>query len=311
MFLPLPPWTSPGAAQFGGCLLKRFGKCLALFYLFAVLLCTAASANSAAPDYRVAVKVAHAPDELYYLDLLEESDGEADIFERDGLDYELLEALKNAAPDGWLPCSMSTSLWEKNFSGDIAGNNGMHVFHGYYTPKIFRILIVTKSGESWVSEPLKTKMINSTVRVDWIKKTAVMPPVQILYILQFLSTLLPTLLIEGLIFFAFRFPGKRNWLVFLLVNLVTQGALSFVLCVNVVGSNGNYIFLGMLLLIPVELLIAFVEAVLYMALLRGQPEHERFFYGIAANAASFLLGLFTVGPFYVGIVELIERIFLA
>ena len=67
--------------------------------------------------------------------------------------------------------------------------------------------------------------------------------------------------------------------------------------------------LGMLILLPVEMLIAFVEAGLYMALLRGQPEHKRFAYGIAANVASFLLGLFTVGPLYTGIVALIERIF--
>ena len=289
--------------------MKRFGKCLTLFCLFAALLSAAASANSAAPDYRVAVKVAHAPDELYYLDLLEESDGDADISERKELDQELLEALKNAAPDGWRPCSMSTPLWEGQYTGDIAGKDGMHVFHGFDLPRIFRIVIVTRSGESWVSEPMERKMMNSAVKVDWAKKTAMMPPVQILYILQFLSTLLPTLLIEGLIFYAFRFPGKRNWLVFLLVNLVTQGALSYVLCVNVVGSNGSYIFLGLLLLIPVEMLIALVEAVLYMKLLRGQPEHKRFAYGISANAASFLLGLFTVGPFYTGIIKLIERIF--
>lgn len=289
--------------------MKRFGKCLTLFCLFAALLSATASANSAAPDYRVAIRVVNAPDELYYLDILEKSDGEAEIFYRDGLDQELQEALKYAAPDGWRPCSMSTTLWEQQFTGDIAGNNGVHVFHGFDTPRVFRILVVTTSGESWVSESMERQMWNSTVKVDWEKKTAVMPPVQILYILQFLSTLLPTLLIEGLIFYAFRFPGKRNWLIFLLVNLVTQGALSVILCMNIVGSNGSYILLGMLILLPVELVIAFVEAGLYMALLRGQPNHKRFAYGIAANAASYLLGLFTVGPFYTGIVSLMERIF--
>lgn len=289
--------------------MKQFGRCFALICLFAALLSTMASANSAAPDYRVAVKVVNAPEELYYLDLLEESNGEAEILNRGGLDQELLEALKNAAPDGWRPCSMSSALWEENFSGDVAGNNGMHVFHGYHTPRVFRIILVTKSGESWVSEPLERQLMNSAVRVNWEKKTAVMPSVQVLYVLQFLSTLLPTLLIEGLIFYAFRFPGKRNWLIFLLVNLVTQGALSVVLSLNIVGSNGSYIILGMLILLPVELLIALAEAALYMKLLRGQPKHKCFAYGIAANAASFLLGLFTVGPLYTGIVALIERIF--
>lgn len=289
--------------------MKRFGRAFALFCLFSALLSTVALANSAAPDYRIAVKVVNGPNELYYLDLLEESEGEAEIYYRDGIDQTLLEALKDAAPDGWRPCTMSTALWEDHFSGDIAGNHGMHVFHGFHTPRVFRILLVTKSGESWVSEPMERKLMNSTVKVDWVKKTAVMPPVQTLYVMQFLSTLLPTLLIEGLIFYAFRFPGKRNWLVFLLVNLVTQGALSFVLCLNIVGSNGSYVMFGMLLLLPVEMLIALVEAVLYMKLLRGQPKHKCFAYGITANVVSFLVGLFTVDPLYTGIVALMERIF--
>lgn len=289
--------------------MKRFGRCFALFCLFAVLLSSTASANSAAPDYRVAVRVVNGPEEVYYLDLLEQSDGEIEIFKCEGLDQELLEAMKDAAPDGWRPCTMSVPQWEDHFSGDLAGENGFHVFHGFDTPRVFRILIVTKSGESWISEPMERKLMNTTVKVDWERKTAVMPPVGLLYVLQFLSTLLPTLLIEGLIFYAFRFPGRRNWLVFLLVNLVTQGALSLVLCVNVTPGGAKYIGFAMLVLIPVELLIALTESIAYMKLLRGQPKHKAFAYGIAANVVSYAVGLFTVGPLYTGIVALMERIF--
>lgn len=289
--------------------MKRFGRCFVLLCLFTVLLSSTASANSAAPDYRVAVKVVHGPEELYYLDLLEQSDGEIEIFNLEGMDQELLEAMKDAVPDGWRPCTMSVSQWENHFSGDLAGKNSIHVFHGWHVPRVFRILIVTKSGESWASEPMERKIMNSTVKVDWAKKTAVMPPMQVLYVLQFLSTLLPTLVIEGLIFFAFRFPGRRNRLVFLLVNLVTQGALSVILCMNVVPGGVKYIELTMLMLIPIELLIALVEALTYMKLLRGQPKHKAFAYGIAANVASYAVGLFTVGPLYTGIVAMMERIF--
>lgn len=289
--------------------MKRFGRCFVLFCLFAVLLSPTASANSAPPDYRVAVRVVNGPEELYYLDLLEQSGGEIEIFKREGMDQELLEAIKDAAPDGWRPCTMSVSQWEDHFSGDLAGENGMHVFHGFHTPRVFRILIVTKSGESWVSEPMERETMNSAVKVDWAKKTAAMPPVQVLYALQFLSTLLPTLLVEGLIFYAFRFPGRRNWLVFLLVNLATQGALSVILCMNIVPSGGKYIGATMLVLIPVELLIALAEAVIYMKLLRGQPKHKAFAYGITANVVSYVVGLFTVGPLYTGIVAVMERIF--
>lgn len=288
--------------------MKRIGRCLALSCLFAVLLSSAAFANSAAPDYRVAVRIVHAPEEPYYMDLLGELEGKSQLSRPEGYDLELLDALQKAAPDGWLPCSMSTSLWEEHYSGDIVGKNGSHVYHGFHIPRVFRIAIVTESGESWVSEPMERQLMNTAVKVDWEKKTAVMPPVQVLYVLQFLSTLVPTLLIEGLIFYAFRFPGKRNWLTFLFVNLATQGALSIVLCLNVVGSGGKYIGVTMLVLLPVELLIALGEALAYMKLLRGQPKRKAFLCGITANAASFLAGLFTVGPFYSAIVTLMERI---
>lgn len=303
---PVRRWPA-GAARVGGYGMRRFGRCFALFCLFAVLLSTTALANSAAPDYRVAVRVVNGPEEIYYLDLLEKSDGDRLGSPPEGLDPELLEAVEQAEPEGWRSCTLS--IMEDYFKGDIAGKNGIHIFHGLDTPRMFRILIVTKSGESWVSEPMERQLMNSTVKVDWEKKTAVMPPVQILYVLQFLSTLLPTLAIEGLIFWLFRFSGKRNWLVFLLVNLVTQGLLSVVLCMNIVGSGGRYVGVTMLVLIPAEMLIALAEAACYMKLLRGQEKHKAFAYGITANVVSYVAGLFIVGPLYNGIVALTERIF--
>lgn len=203
--------------------MKRFGRSFALFCLFAVLLSATASANSAAPDYRVVVKVVNGPEELYYLDLLEESEGEAEISQRDSLNLELLETMRDAVPEGWRACTMSASQWEDHYQGDLAGNNGVHVFHGFHTPKVFRIIVVTESGESWVSEPMEREFMHSMVKVDWAGKRAVMPPNWLMYALQLLSTLLPTLLIEGLLLLAFRFSWRNNWKVFLLVNLVTQG----------------------------------------------------------------------------------------
>lgn len=284
--------------------MKRLGRCLALFCLFAVLLHQTAFANSAPPDYRVAVKVVNRPEELYYLDLLEQSEEEIAVFKHEGMDPELLEMMKEAAPDGWRPCTMSTTQWMNHFSGDLAGENGMHVFHGLDTPEIFRILIVTKSGETWVSEPMEREVLNSSVSVDWKAGTARMTPKWISVGIQFLSTLLPTLAIEGVILIAFGLASKRNWLVFLAVNLVTQGALSAVLANPLAQGGFRMVPFYLIFLIPVELLIAVIEANIYRYWFRGRTPRRAFWYGFAANGASYALGWAAVNLVWAGLISL-------
>lgn len=284
--------------------MKRHGVKFLLLCLVALCLTDTASANSAPPDYRVAVKVINGPEELYYLDLLEQSDGKAEIFRREGIDQELLKAMKEASPDGWRPCMMSTSQWEDHFSGDLEGENGFHIFHGWHTPKVFRILIVTKSGESWVSEPMERQVLNSSVTVDWEARTAKLSPKWIAMGIQLLSTLLPTLGIEGLVLLAFGLASRRNWLVFLTVNLATQGTLSFYLSSALVQGGFHMLPYFLVFLFPVELLIAAVEANIYKHWLRGCSRRRAFWYGFAANGSSYVLGWVVVNLVWAGLISL-------
>ncbi|MDE7220688.1 MAG: hypothetical protein K2O45_13905 [Oscillospiraceae bacterium] len=264
---------------------------------------SAASANSAPPDYRVEVKVINGPEELYYLDLLKQPDGGRLGPAPEELDQELLEAMEQAEPEGWLACTLSGM--GDHFMGDMAGENGVHVFHGMETPKVFRILIVTKSGESWVSEPLERKVFQSAVTVDWEKGTAKMSPVWVAFGTQLLATLLPTLMIEGLALLAFGLSSKRNWLVFLVVNLITQGALSAFLASNLIQRDFFYVMsFALLIMIPVELLIAVVEANIYKHQFQGCSRRRAFWYGITANAASYALGWAAVELVFHGLISL-------
>lgn len=106
-------------------------------------------------------------------------------------------------------------------------------------PREFRVLIVTASGESWISEPLAREILNSSVRVDWEGKTVRITPKWVALGIQFLSTLIPTLVIEGLVLIAFGLASSRNWLVFLVVNLATQGILSAMLDVGASAGAGG------------------------------------------------------------------------
>ncbi|MEI3306787.1 MAG: hypothetical protein V8R40_12695 [Dysosmobacter sp.] len=100
------------------------------------------------------------------------------------------------------------------------------------------------------------------------------------YVLQFLSTLLPTLVIEGVLLLLFGFSWKQNRKPFLLVNLVTQGALALYFSMTAVQSGVSFWYF--FLLIPAEIVIAFVEAGLYTRLLTGS-RRRAFAYGVTAN----------------------------
>ena len=59
-----------------------------------------------------------------------------------------------------------------------------------------------------------------------------------------------------------------------------------------------------ILLAPVELVIALVEAMLYRKLLTGRSEDCAFGYGLAANAASTVIGWFLAAPVWQWIVSI-------
>ena len=122
------------------------------------------------------------------------------------------------------------------------------------------------------------------------------------YALQFLCTLLPTLLIEGLLLFAFGYRSKRSWLVFLLVNLVTQGGFAVYLAVTVLNhgvSGWSLIFY-----IPIEVIITLVELLLYRRLLTEKNKARAAVYAIAANLCSAVLGLWLIDPLWHFIVSI-------
>ncbi|MCI8715666.1 MAG: hypothetical protein HFF66_07700 [Oscillospiraceae bacterium] len=128
--------------------------------------------------------------------------------------------------------------------------------------------MVTESGESWVSDTLERKA------------------------LQILLALLPALLAEFLLLLVFQLDWRRNWKVFLVVNLITQEILSSVLGILVVRDG--FISQWMRLYLGAAIVIAFVEAFLYRRFFRSPTKQCAFTYGLAANAASAIPGWFMV-----------------
>ena len=290
--------------------MKRFVRILALCCLAAALLAGTANADFG-PKPQLTVKVENGPGELYYLDLLAEGELRGgwegpgwdveQAMERGEIDMELFDALCAAVPEGWHACA-AQGTGGAPINGGLTGEDGVHTFGYVGVPRVYRILIVTRSGEVWMSETLRREVLQSSVTVDWAAKTVAAPPLWVGYALQFMSTLLPTLLFEGLILLLFRYEWRKNWKVFLAVNLVTQTALSVFLSVTSLRNGVNAMFL--LLFIPAEVVIAGVEAGVYSRFLQGYSRKRAVLYGLTANAVSAVIGWDILEPVWKWIVRI-------
>ena len=139
--------------------MKRFLQRLPLLLAVLLLLTTAVLADMG-PKPQLTVVVEHAPSELYYLDLLAEGEYEYDpdfAMDETGLDPELLAAFRAAIPDGWHACiaegTTGAPIWGE-LTGDPVATTYHHSFRYYGVPETYRILIVTASGETFLSDVL-------------------------------------------------------------------------------------------------------------------------------------------------------------
>ena len=294
-----------------------------LLLLTAMLLTVSALADSG-PKAQLTVKVENAPSEPYYLDLLEKGDYQGHTYgsgdgddtysgidwsysdeERAALDDELLDALRAAVPEGWHACTAQGTngapMWG-DLIGEPIGSTRLHIFGYHGVPDTYRILIVTKSGESWVSDTLHRATLQSSVTVDWAAKTVSVPPAVVAYALQFLCMLIPTLLIEGVLLYVFGYRSKKSWKRFLLVNLITQGGFAVYLAVTVLnhGVSGW----SLLFYIPIELVITLAEVLLDRWLLTEKGKGRAMGYAIVANIHSATVGLLLIDPLWKLIVSI-------
>ena len=293
--------------------------------LASLALTTFAFADSG-PKPQLTVRVENAPQEPYYLDLLAEGDwGESGESSYDGVDWSyhgkentldpaLLTSLRDNVPAGWHACvaqgTTGAPMWGELYAeGTDAFGNDLHVFGYHGVPSTYRILLVTQSGKVWLSEALERKVLQSSVTVHWAddtKHTTVTVPSTVTgYLLQFLATLVPTLLIEGILLLLFRYSWKENWKAFLLVNLVTQGVLAAASSVLNL-QNGAALWNYFLFLLPMEAAILLIEIYLYAGrgLLTGHSKGRAALYAVAANLASAVLGYYLAEPVWSFVVSI-------
>ena len=285
--------------------------------LMSLALTTFAFADSG-PKPQLTVRVENAPQELYYLDLLAEGGwNESGESSYDGVDWSyhgkentldpaLLTSLRENVPAGWHACvaqgTTGAPIWGELYAeGTDAFGNDLHVFGYHGVPSTYRIILVTESGKVWISDTLERKVLQSSVTVHWSDDTehttVTVPSTVTGYLLQFLATLVPTLLIEGILLLLFQYSWKQNWKAFLLVNLVTQGVLAAASSVLNL-QNGAALWNYFLFLLPMEAVVLLIELYLYAGrgLLSGHSKGRAALYAVTANFASAFLGYYLAEP---------------
>lgn len=106
--------------------------------------------------------------------------------------------------------------------------------------------------------------------------------------------LIITLIIEGIVFFLFGFREKRSWIIFILINLITQGALN--IWINGLFPIQAYLLIGLIFL---EILILIVESIVILSRLKEHKKARRLLFVLSANLLSLVVGgyILTVLPF--------------
>lgn len=266
------------------------------------------------PKPQLIVRVKNAPQEPYYLDLLAKGDWDAEDGNRiDGIDWnydgkedtldpDLLALLRDNVPAGWHACvaqgTTGAPIYGELYSENTdASGNALHRFGYVGVPSTYRIILVTESGKVWVSDILNRRVLQSSVTVNWSDDTSAVtvsvPSTIPGYLLQFVATLVPTLLIEGIILLLFQYSWKQNWKAFLLVNLITQGLLAIASSVYAIQSGPN-MFSYLIFFLPAELFILIAEAYLYAGrgMLKGHSKKRAAAYAVTANLISAILGYY-------------------
>lgn len=101
-----------------------------------------------------------------------------------------------------------------------------------------------------------------------------------------------TLLIEGGIFWLFRYRQRRSWIVFLMVNLVTQFGVNIAILCFLPAASRTYdaMWAKVLLYGPMEVLVILLEAIALPLLLKEQRKRTAVGCAVMANILSWFLG---------------------
>lgn len=285
---------------------------LPLALCFFLLSAPAARADMG-PKPSLTLIVENPPEGEYYLDLLVDGDGQHQNLtgeKLDALDPEKLALLKEYDAGGLhaaLASGTRVPLFG-NVTGVKEGGAMVHRFSYHGVPEKFRVVIVTPDNQVLVSQAVEKTVFQQTMTMDYGTMEVdssprpdnrdyygtnmqfhLQSPV-LSYLLQFLSTCIPTLLIEGLLLLLFGYSFKKSGKPFLKINLLTQLLLTLVTAL----AGGLNAVVGMIVIVPAELAVTWIEAAYYTRRLTEKSRGRAAAYAVCANVLSAAAGYFII-----------------
>ncbi len=269
--------------------------------LLLCLLCLVPTAYAdIGPKPEVTITVVNAPEGVLYLDLLAQGEPMDQPYSNSNgeCDPALLDNLRSLEGDGWVLAYTTGVARNAPVFGDVRPReDGTWRFSYVGLPETFRVAAAT-ADEAKAAEVSYTRDFVDNIVYDWQANTvreATPPPLR--FLIRLAATLIPTLLIEGALFWLFGFRERRGWLVFLAVNTATQVGLHLAVGSILPQAGWHFLNYTLTILIP-ELIVWVAEAAAYAFLLREHSRGRRVGYAFAANFASFVLGYFPLHLLY-------------
>lgn len=168
-------------------------------------------------------------------------------------------------------------------------------YYGFYSRDIkssdkftFKVTTKGKSFECTIDTPLQS--YNNVFTLD-ISDGELKPGTYPFRTVLLVSIrLLLTLLIEGVIFWVYSFRQKRSWLIFLAINLITQGALNIWLNRGGTPMSSYLIFE----LIIGEFFVFAIEMIAFPIFIKEHKKIHTLSYAFIANLMSLIAGGFII-----------------
>ena len=257
------------------------------------------------PKPSITITVVNPPAEDYYLDLLVQHDP-GDFFKSNLSEQELAELPEivrttlQAYQDGGFQPALTTGTAVPLFGNLIgerqADGTVLHHFSYHGTPSTYRIMVVTADGDVAVTDTLVRKAFRQTVTYDFATGEATNETsIPLAYATQFAMTCVCTLLLEGVLLWAFGFFCRENLLPFFVVNLLTQIGLTVVTGTTLIFSGS---FDAYIVFFLCEAVIFLVEAIAFAFWLKGHTKLRRVIYAITANLLSAFIGALLIDALF-------------
>lgn len=154
-------------------------------------------------------------------------------------------------------------------------------------PSLENVTLIAKSSEKnfeYMLEPFMLNSYNNVITLDFTNEIITNGKTFTRTVTLVSMRVICTLFIEGIVFLAFRYRGKQNYLIFLIINLITQGILNVILNQS---STTSYIIIGLFIY---EVIIFIVESIAFTKLLKESNKLKTISYVFVANLLSFILG---------------------